>query len=139
VEGGERKVMEEEILPNLDNFIGQVFDKICVEILRYLVDEEKVKLSYDRAGRWWNGNEEIDLVAVRGDEPVFAAECKWSKKPVGIDILKEVRRKATLISPEGRRGDLRLGLFSRSGFTKEIEALGRKGEIELIDVRKIGL
>ena len=53
--------------------------------------------------------------------------------------LKEVRRKATLISPEGRRGDLRLGLFSRSGFTKEIEALGRKGEIELIDVRKIGL
>ena len=53
--------------------------------------------------------------------------------------LKEVRRKATLISPEGRRGDLRPGLFPRSGFTKEIEALGRKGEIELIDVRKIGL
>jgi len=53
--------------------------------------------------------------------------------------LKEVRRKATLISPEGRRGDFPLGLFSRSGFTKEIEALGRKGEIELIDVRKVGL
>jgi uncharacterized protein len=139
VEGGERKVMEEEILPHLDNFIGQVFDKICVEILRYLVDEEKVKLSYDRAGRWWNGNEEIDLVAVSGDEPVFAAECKWSKKPVGIDILRELRRKATLISPEGLRDNLCLGLFSRSGFTKEIEALGRKGEIELIDVRKIGL
>ena len=139
VEGGERKVMEEEILPHLDNFIGQVFDKICAEILRYLVDEEKVKLSYDRAGRWWNGNEEIDLVAVAGDEPVFAAECKWSKKPVGIDILKEVRRKASLISSEGSRADLRLGLFSKSGFTKETEALGKKGEVELIDVRKIGL
>jgi AAA+ ATPase superfamily predicted ATPase len=139
VEGGERKVMEEEILPHLDNFIGQVFDKICAEILRYLVDEEKVKLSYDRAGRWWNGNEEIDLVAVAGDEPVFAAECKWSKKPVGIDILKELRRKASLISSEGSRADLRLGLFSRSGFTKDIEALGKKGEVELIDVRKIGL
>jgi len=139
VEGGERKVMEEEILPHLDNFIGQVFDKICVEILRYLVGEEKIKLSYDRAGRWWNGNAEIDLVAVAGDEPVFAAECKWSKRPVGIDILKELRRKASLISSEGRRDDLRLGLFSQSGFTKEIEALGRKGEIELIDVRKIGL
>ena len=79
------------------------------------------------------------MIAVAGDEPVFAAECKWSKKPVGIDILKEVRRKATLISPEERRGDLRLGLFSKSGFTKEIEALGKKGEVELIDVRKIGL
>jgi AAA+ ATPase superfamily predicted ATPase len=116
-----------------------VFDRICVEILRYLVDEGKIKLSYDRAGRWWNGNEEIDLVAVRGDEPVFAAECKWSKRPVGIDILKELRRKAFLISSEEPRDKLRLGLFSRSGFTKEIEAIGRKGEIELIDVRKIGL
>ena len=139
VEGGERKVLEEEILAHLDNFIGQVFDKICVEILRTLVDEEKVKLSYDRAGRWWNGNEEINLVAVARDKPVFAAECKWSKRPVGIDILKELRRKASLISPEGERDNLRLGLFSRSGFTKEIEAHGRKGEIELIDIRKIGL
>jgi AAA+ ATPase superfamily predicted ATPase len=139
VEGGGRSVMEEEILPHLDNFIGQVFDKICTEILRYLVDEEKIKLRYDRAGRWWNGNEEIDLVAVAGDEPVFAAECKWSKRPVGIDILTELRRKASLISAQGRRDDLRLGLFSRSGFTKEIEALGRKGEIELVDVRKVGL
>jgi AAA+ ATPase superfamily predicted ATPase len=96
-------------------------------------------VSYDLAGRWWNGNEEIDLVAVEGDEPVFAAECKWSKRPVGIEILKDLRRKASLISWEGPRDDLRLGLFSRSGFTKEIEALGKKGEIELIDVRKIGL
>jgi hypothetical protein len=52
---------------------------------------------------------------------------------------RELRRKAALISWEGSRDNLRLGLFSRSGFTKEIEALGRKGEIELIDVRKIGL
>ena len=138
VEGGERKVMEEEILPHLDNFIGQVFDTICVEILRYLVDEEKIELSYDRAGRWWNGNEEIDLVAVAGDKPVFAAECKWSKKPVGIDILKDLCRKASLILSDETSDNLRLGLFSRSGFTKEIEALGRKDEIELIDVRKTG-
>jgi AAA+ ATPase superfamily predicted ATPase len=127
--------MEEEILPHLDYFIGQLFDKICVEIFRYLVDGEKIKLSYDRAGRWWNGNEEIDLVAVRGDGPVFAAECKWSKRPVGIDILKELRRKASLISSK----ELHLGVFSRSGFTKEMEDLGRKGVIQLIDVRKIGL
>jgi AAA+ ATPase superfamily predicted ATPase len=107
--------------------------------LRYLVDEKKIKLSYDRAGRWWNGNEEIDLVAAAGDEPVYAAKCKWSKKPVGIDILKDLRRKASLISSEGPREDLRPGLFSRSGFTKEIETLGRKGDMELIDVRKIEL
>jgi hypothetical protein len=139
VEGGERKALEEEILPHLDNFIGQTFDKICVEILRYLVDAKKLKLSYDRAGRWWSGNEEIDLVAVAGDKPVFAAECKWSKRPVGIDILNNLRRKVTLIPSESPSKTLRLGLFSRSGFTKEIEAHGRKGELDLIDIRKIDL
>lgn len=139
VEGGERKIMEEGILPHLDNFIGQAFDKICIEILRYLADEKKIKLNYDLAGRWWNGNEEIDLVAMAGDKPVFAAECKWSKRPVGIDILKELRRKTSLITSKGPRDKLRLGLFSRSGFTKEIESLGRKGDIELIDIRKIEL
>jgi AAA+ ATPase superfamily predicted ATPase len=139
VEDGERKVVEKEILPHLDNFVGHGFDKICIEILRYLVDEEKIKVNYDRAGRWWNGNEEIDLIAVAKGKPVLAAECKWSKKPIGIDILKDLQRKVSLISPEGARGSLRLGLFSRSGFTKEIEVLGRKGEIELIDIRKIGL
>jgi AAA+ ATPase superfamily predicted ATPase len=139
VEGVGGKVMEKEILPHLDNFIGQVFDKICLEIFRYHVDEKKIKLIYDRVGRWWNGNEEIDLVAMAGEEPVFVAECKWSKKPVGIDILKELRRKASLISSEGPRDGLRLGLFSRSGFTKEIDDLGKKGEVDLIDVRKIDL
>lgn len=139
IEGEERKIMEEEILPHLDNFIGQAFDKICVEILQFMTEQKKIQLSYDRAGRWWNGSEEIDLVAISKDKPVFAAECKWSKKPVGMDILRELRRKALLISPEGYKDNLRLGLFSRSGFTKEIESLGKKGEIELIDVRKIGL
>src|SRR4030043_1400329 len=103
VGGGEQKVMEEEILPHLDNFIGQVFDRICVEILRHLVDEKKIKLSYERAGRWWNGNEEIDLVAGAGEKPVFSAGGKLSKRPVGIDILKELRRKGSLISSEGPR------------------------------------
>ncbi len=138
-EGGERRIMEKEILPHLNNFIGQVFDKISVQILQYLIDKKKIELNYDLIGRWWDSNEEIDLVAMEGGRPVFAAECKWSKRPVGIDTLKDLRRKSSRIPSEGSKSDLRLGLFSRSGFTKEIESLGRKGEIELIDVRKIGL
>ncbi|MGZ3539019.1 MAG: hypothetical protein ACXVAB_13445 [Thermodesulfobacteriota bacterium] len=97
------------------------------------------KIDYPKEDRWWNENEEIGLVALSRDKPDFAAQNKWSKKPDGIDILKELRRKASLISSERLRDDLRLGLFSRSGFTKEITDLGRKGEIQLIDVRKIGL
>jgi AAA+ ATPase superfamily predicted ATPase len=139
VESGGRRIMEREILPHLDNFIGQVFDKICAEILRYLRGVGRIHLDYDTAGRWWDGNEEIDLVGMSGDIPVFVAECKWSKKAIGIDVLKNLQRKVSLLAPEGRTANIRLGLFSRSGFTKELEDLGKKGKIELIDIRKIGL
>jgi AAA+ ATPase superfamily predicted ATPase len=139
VEAGSRKLLEQEILPNLDNFIGQVFDKICAEIFRYLSSKGILELGCDRVGRWWGGNEEIDLVGMAGKIPVFAAECKWSKKPIGMDVLRDLKSKITLIAPERNGAKVRLGLFSRSGFTKEIEEIGRKGEIVLIDVRKIGL
>ncbi len=139
VESGGRRILEREILPHLDNFIGQVFDKICVEILRYLRGLGRINLDYDRAGRWWDGNEEIDLVSTSADIPVFVAECKWSKKAVGIDVLKNLQRKVPLLAPEGRTANIRLGLFSRSGFTEELQDLGKKGKIELIDIRKIGL
>jgi hypothetical protein len=139
VEGGSRKLLEQEILPNLDNFIGQTFDKICLEIFRYLASKEVSELECDRVGRWWGGNEEIDLVGMSGQNPTFAAECKWSRKPIGMDVLRDLERKITLVAPERNVAKVRLGLFSRSGFTKEIEEIGRKGEIVLIDTRKIGL
>ena len=74
-----------------------------------------------------------------GDIPVFVAECKWSKKAIGIDVLQNLQRKVSLLAPEGRTANIRLGLFSRSGFTKELEDLGKKDKIELIDIPKIGL
>ena len=137
VESGSQRLLKQEILPHLDNFIGQGFDKICVEILQYLVTKEEIKLEYDRAGRWWEANEEIDLVAMVGDAPIFASECKWSRKPIGMEVLKDLQKKVSFIIHGGNSTDIRLGLFSRSGFTKEIEDLGRKGAIELVDVRKI--
>jgi len=136
--GGQR-ILDQEILPQLDNFIGQGFDKICAEILGYLVGKGGIKVNYDAAGRWWGSNEEIDLVAIEGDTPVFAAECKWSRKPIGIDILRDLKRKVSLLVPGAQTSDIRLGLFARTGFTKEIEELGRKGEVELVDIRKTRL
>jgi len=139
VEGGGRKLLEQEILPNLDNFIGQGFDKICMEIFRYLSSKGVLELECDRVGRWWGSNEEIDVVAMAGEIPVFAAECKWSKKPIGMDVLRDLERKITLIAPGPNVAKIQLGLFSRSGFTKEVEEIGKKGEIVLINTGKIGL
>jgi len=52
-------------------------------------------------GRWWGTNaqtrsqEEIDIMAVRKDEAIFA-ECKWKNADVDIGVLYELKRKSEL-------------------------------------------
>jgi AAA+ ATPase superfamily predicted ATPase len=42
----------------------------------------------DAAGRWWNRDEEIDLVAINEEQrEILFGEAKWSARPVGIDVL----------------------------------------------------
>ncbi len=81
----------------------------------------------------------LELLRMAGDTPVFSDKCKWSKKPVGTGIVKNLRRKASLLISGNQKGSVRLGLFSQSGFTREVEDLSRKGELKLVDIRKIGL
>jgi len=59
-----------------------------------------------RIGAWWSRTEEIDVVALSDDSSqVLAGECKWTQKPVGTNILDELKAKAQILtkqSPIGR-------------------------------------
>jgi AAA+ ATPase superfamily predicted ATPase len=53
-------------------------------------------------GRWWDRNEEIDLVAI-GEDTILFGEVKWSRKPVGTDIYKALRTKAANVKMGERK------------------------------------
>ncbi|MFQ5811258.1 MAG: ATP-binding protein, partial [Armatimonadota bacterium] len=103
VDRGPRHVLDSHILPNLDLFIGQAFDYTCRDILRDLVNAGKVAVAYDRLGRHWDRQMELDLVGMKGRAPVLVGECKWSRKPVGQDILAALRQKALRLAGSGPR------------------------------------
>jgi uncharacterized protein len=43
----------------------------------------------ERVGRWWSNAEETDVVAMSDtDQAVLVGECKWSARPVGLNILR---------------------------------------------------
>jgi hypothetical protein len=67
-------------------------------------------------GNWWNASEEIDLVAL-GETNALLVEAQWSNKPVGIDILANLERKASLIISDLDGRQIRFALYSRAGFT----------------------
>ena len=132
---GARHVLTTHVVPNLDRFVGQAFEQTCREIVRDLVQAGRLRIAYDRLGRHWDREMEVDLVAMREGSPVLVGECKWSRKPVGEDILAQLRQKAARLSGSGPAP--MLALFSRSGFTPAVSRQERERELLLVDVRRL--
>ena len=77
-----------------------------------------------RIGAWWSRTEEIDVVALSDDSTqVLAVECKWTQKPVGTNILDELKAKAQILTKEISVGQIHYALFSRSSFTEALQSV----------------
>jgi len=65
-------------------------------------------------------------------------ECKWTKRPIGVDILRHLERKAGLVSRELGSRRRFLGLCARSGFTDAVEQeAARRDDLFLFDLPRI--
>ena len=84
---------------------------------------------FQHYGRWWDKKEEIDLVATNDESnEILFGEAKWSRRPIGVNIYEDLKRKARIVEwgKPGRKGYY--CLFSRSGFTPEmLEVAKREG------------
>jgi AAA+ ATPase superfamily predicted ATPase len=90
-----------------------------------------------KIGKWWSANEEIDLIVIGADEAILT-ECKWTSKPVGVDILANLERKACLVQPELGDRRIRFGLCSKSGFTPQlIETVKKREDVFLLSLTEL--
>jgi AAA+ ATPase superfamily predicted ATPase len=114
-------VLDRKIMPSIDRFISWSFEEVCRSRVRKGLPQG---IRCNRVGRWWSKEGEIDIVGLAEDEntAVFG-EAKWSVNPVGTDILDNLERKAKLV--DWRKGERKeyFVLFSRSGFTANLEKL----------------
>jgi AAA+ ATPase superfamily predicted ATPase len=123
-------VLDRKIRPSLDRFISWSFEEVCRSQVRKGLPQG---IQCNQVGRWWSRESEIDIVGLAEDErAIVFGEAKWSVNPVGTDILHNLERKAKLV-------DWRIGerkeyfvLFSRSGFTVNLEKIaGERGDLLL--------
>ena len=112
-------VMERKIKPAFDQFMALAFEDVCRDLVRNNVWRD---CRFERVGRWWSKEGEIDIVATSETEnTLLCGEAKWSIRPVGTDILDDLKRKAALV-PWGKPGRKEIiVLFSRSGYTEELK------------------
>ncbi len=120
LEGGDVAYVRRHVERFLDEFTALIFEEISRQYIMRLYRTGRLAWTPERIGAWWDGKEEIDVVAVNFREGhVLLGECKWSTRPIGMGVLQALMTKAGRL-PLGRWQDVTYALFSRSGFTDEV-------------------
>jgi len=122
IESGHDELAMTKIRTNLtDAHIAYVYEDICTEKMWQLNAAGTWDFHFDKAGRWWNNDTEIDIVAIdkSGNDIIFG-ECKYKNRKTGIDVLNELEQKANKVEwkKENRRNHFIL--FSINGFSDEL-------------------
>jgi AAA+ ATPase superfamily predicted ATPase len=122
----------ERIRSSYPEYMGEVFEDICRETVRQTG-------KYTDTGRWWYKEDEIDIAAINEKEDILlAGECKWTKEKVRISLLRDLEEDVEKIRWRNDQRSQRFALFSRSGFTKELETESSDREdLELYDLERL--
>ncbi len=128
------QIYEPVIKRHFSDYMGLVFEQMCREyLLRYAND---LPLILSDVGQWWGTDSkakkeiQIDIVGTPalGDEYIIGS-CKYRNDPIGADELELIRHYADVFG-KGRK--YHFFIFSKSGFTKGLQELGNRGEVNLI-------
>jgi len=113
------------IKETFNQHLSFAFEDVCKQHCLELMREGSIWFS--SIGRWWQKNEEIDIVALNEEnKEIYFGEAKWSRKPVGIDILDDLKRKAVIVEWYREKRKEHFMLFSRSGFTDAVKDRAKK-------------
>ncbi|WP_077369598.1 ATP-binding protein [Anaerosalibacter sp. Marseille-P3206] len=114
-------VYEEKISPQLNDFLGNTFESICVDILKSKNKSMELPFVFENIGRWWGNNpimkreEEIDILAISKDNALIG-ECKWRNQLLDMSVVNSLIEKSQALRYKNKY----YVFFSKSGFTEEV-------------------
>lgn len=117
-----------QIAEHLAEFMGPIFEKICIDYLWEHYYESPI--SFQSTGRWWGNNptlkreEEIDIIAGNQDGQAIFCECKWRNELLDESVIDKLIEKAKLLN----FNKCYYYFFSKNGFTEKAQARATKDE-----------
>lgn len=139
VRGVGRQVYETAVLPQLNDFMGRVFEEICRQYLFMPKVYQTLPFMVGKIGRWWGNNpkkkcqEEIDIMAIWEKQALFG-ECKWRNEKVDAAIIDTLTERGELFSYT----DKYYYVFSKTGFEEDALMYAKShNEVKLIDFEKM--
>lgn len=117
IEGGQGGAIQRRNEGRWQRQVAQVFEAAArAQTQRMVASGELPPTSI--VGRWWRDETaEIDVLALDGDTPVLAGECRWQKRPFSERDLAALRARVTRL---GTIGTPMFALWSRGGATDAV-------------------
>lgn len=129
IEEGKIEKVLNLIFDDFNIFVSEVYENVAREILKL---HENIIFDFDKIGKWWDKNEEIDIVALSEKEKkILFGEVKWTNKPVGVNIYYDLKRKSKLVDWNKDNRKEYYCLFSKNGFTEEMKYISKKENVFL--------
>ncbi len=132
------KEASKEIMDDISNLMGEVFEDICKEYVIRLAKLRKLPFTPYYLGKWWGANpaikaqDDVDLLAVdkTGKKAIFI-ECKFTSKPMPYneyeDLLMASKAFPNII-------DKQLWFISKSGYTNSVIEQAKKDHATLLTI-----
>lgn len=129
LEMGRVDYVAERIKDEMPEYLSFVYEKVAREIV---MNKSDLFFDFERLGKWWDKNEEIDIVGLsKEDNAILFGEVKWSKNPVGTGVFEELKAKANKVHWGNAKTAHFYALFSRKGFSKRMMDLAIKEGVVL--------
>ena len=137
---GAADLVYQRIAPQLDHYMGKVFEEICKQYLWKLLLDGRSPVEFASLGRWW-GNDpiektqaEIDILGEQDKTTALFGECKWTNERVDLGVLETLVHRSHLF----QHSKVYCFLFSKSGFTKGcIDRTNELGNVTLVEYADI--
>lgn len=135
LEMGHETIVLNKIKANfIDNHLAFVYEDVCKEKTWNLNAEGKLGMTFDKLGRWWNHETEIDIVGVdTNGQDILFGECKYyTNKPMDTKVLYQLIEKAKSVDWKNETRKEHYILFSITGYSKELQELAKNRQDVLL-------
>ncbi len=120
IEYGQAGTIIERIKSQMDSYTSFVFEDVAGQFLYEIMDE--LPFRFERMGRWWHKNNEIDFVALNEQSrKIMFVECKWKNRKIGVDVLESLMKKAGHVDWKQGNRDEYFCIISKNGLTARAE------------------
>lgn len=136
IESGNSRIVMDKIQKGLiSRHTAFIYEDICRERMWDLNAGNYWPFHFIKIGRWWDGKNEIDIVAADPEgNNLILGECKYWYEPVGVNILHELEGKADSVDWRKKNRQVWYVLFSAAGFTEDLKTLAdTRNDLYLFD------